>query len=167
MLLAAAALALPLAAVPARGGAGLPAVGGRVHTVLGVVSGGIFGSPLVATLLATALVLSRRRDLGSDQPQAERERKKGRMVRGGRVVARVLLVWVVSVVALLLLDRELTGFALPSFWEAGDRAGVRRALSSRWPCSCIALPVALYAGRRLVPCSARRCSGCRSSSPAS
>ena len=35
------------------------------------------------------------------------------MVRGGRVVARVLLVWVVSVVALLLLDAWLPGFAMP------------------------------------------------------
>jgi hypothetical protein len=29
---------------------------------------------------------------------------RGRMVRGGRVVARVLLVWLVSVLALRLLD---------------------------------------------------------------
>ena len=71
---------------------------------------------------------------------------KGRMVRGGRVVARVLLVWVVSVVALLLLDRELTGFALPSFWEAGVIALAFGVLSAvLWPLLLrIALPVALY-----------------------
>ena len=39
------------------------------------------------------------------------------MVRGGRVVARVLLVWLVSVLALRLLDAWLPGFAMPQWWQ--------------------------------------------------
>ena len=71
---------------------------------------------------------------------------KGRMVRGGRSVARLVLVWVVSVVALLLLDRWLTGFALPSLWQAGVIALAFGVLSAvLWPLVMrIALPVALF-----------------------
>ena len=83
---------------------------------------------------------------------------RGRMVRGGRVVARVLLVWLVSVLALRLLDAWLPGFAMPQWWQptvialafgvlvrrrvAADRAG--RAAGRR-----------LHAGHRLVPADGR------------
>ncbi|WP_033290262.1 phage holin family protein [Amycolatopsis jejuensis] len=43
---------------------------------------------------------------------------KGRLLRGGRVVARVLLVWVAVTGALRLLDAWLDGFAMHSWWQA-------------------------------------------------
>jgi uncharacterized membrane protein YvlD (DUF360 family) len=71
---------------------------------------------------------------------------RGRLVRGGRVVARVLLVWLVSVLALRLLDAWLTGFAMPEWWQPTVVAlafGVLSALI--WPLIVrVALPVALY-----------------------
>ena len=68
------------------------------------------------------------------------------MVRGGRVVARVLLVWLVSVLALRLLDAWLPGFAMPQWWQPTVIAlafGVLSALL--WPLIVrVALPVAVY-----------------------
>ncbi|WP_409466544.1 phage holin family protein [Amycolatopsis sp. GA6-003] len=42
---------------------------------------------------------------------------KGRLLRGGRVVARVLLVWVAVTGALRLLDAWLDGFTMQSWWQ--------------------------------------------------
>lgn len=68
------------------------------------------------------------------------------MVRGGRVVARVLVVWVVSVLALRLLDAWLPGFSMPAFWQPTVIALVFGVLSAGlWPLIVrVALPVALY-----------------------
>jgi uncharacterized membrane protein YvlD (DUF360 family) len=68
------------------------------------------------------------------------------MVRGGRVVARVLVVWVVSVLALRLLDVWLVGFSMSSFWQPTVIALAFGLLSAvLWPLIVrIALPVALY-----------------------
>jgi hypothetical protein len=41
----------------------------------------------------------------------------GSLLRGGRLVARVLVVWVLAVVALRLLDDVLAGFAMPEWWQ--------------------------------------------------
>ncbi|HEY0814206.1 MAG TPA: phage holin family protein [Pseudonocardia sp.] len=71
---------------------------------------------------------------------------RGRIVRGGRVVARVLVVWVVSVLALRLLDLWLTGFAMPAFWQPTVIALAFGVLSAvLWPLIVrVALPLALY-----------------------
>lgn len=70
----------------------------------------------------------------------------GRMVRGGRVVARVLVVWVVSVLALRLLDAWLDGFTMSAFWQPTVIALAFGLLSAvLWPLILrVALPVALY-----------------------
>jgi uncharacterized membrane protein YvlD (DUF360 family) len=68
------------------------------------------------------------------------------MVRGGRVVARVLLVWLVSVLALRLLDAWLPGFAMPQWWQPTVIALAFGVLSAVvWPLLVrVALPVAVY-----------------------
>ena len=70
----------------------------------------------------------------------------GRMVRGGRVVARVLVVWVVSVLALRLLDVWLVGFSMPSLWQPTVIALAFGLLTAVvWPLVMrLALPVALF-----------------------
>jgi uncharacterized membrane protein YvlD (DUF360 family) len=71
---------------------------------------------------------------------------RGRLVRGGRVVARVLLVWLVSVLALRLLDVWLPGFAMPQWWQPTVIALAFGVLSAVvWPLIVrVALPVAVY-----------------------
>ncbi len=69
----------------------------------------------------------------------------GRLVRGGRVVARVLLVWLISVVALRLLDAWLAGFSMPQWWQPTVVALAFGLLSAvLWPLILrVALPIAL------------------------
>ncbi|OLR92425.1 phage holin family protein [Actinokineospora bangkokensis] len=58
----------------------------------------------------------------------------GRLVRGGRVAARVVAVWVLVAVALHLLDVWLSGFALPLWWQPTAMAAVLGLLSGVvWP----------------------------------
>jgi uncharacterized membrane protein YvlD (DUF360 family) len=70
----------------------------------------------------------------------------GRLVRGGRVVARVLLVWLLAVGALQLLDAWLVGFSMPEWWQPTVCAllfGVSSAVV--WPLVLrVALPVAVF-----------------------
>jgi uncharacterized membrane protein YvlD (DUF360 family) len=68
------------------------------------------------------------------------------LVRGGRAVARVLLVWLVSVLALRLLDAWLPGFAMPQWWQPTVIALAFGVLSAVvWPLIVrVALPVAVY-----------------------
>src|SRR5690606_5852079 len=70
----------------------------------------------------------------------------GRLVRGGRVVARVLLVWVLAVGALRLLDEWLVGFAMPQWWQPTVCALLFGLLSAVvWPLVLrVALPVAVF-----------------------
>ncbi len=73
----------------------------------------------------------------------------GRLVRGGRVLVRVLLVWLVSVVALRLLAAALPGFAMPAFWQPTVVALAFGVLSAGvWPLVLraggrVALPLAV------------------------
>jgi uncharacterized membrane protein YvlD (DUF360 family) len=69
----------------------------------------------------------------------------GRLLRGGRVVARVLLVWLISVVALRLLDAWLAGFSMPEWWQPTVVALAFGLLSAvLWPLILrVALPIAL------------------------
>ncbi|WP_156757110.1 alkaline phosphatase family protein [Actinokineospora pegani] len=58
----------------------------------------------------------------------------GRLVRGGRVVARVLLVWLLVAVALHLLERGLVDFAMPLWWQPTVFAAMVGLLSGVvWP----------------------------------
>ncbi len=71
---------------------------------------------------------------------------RGRLVRGGRVVARVLVVWAGSVLALRLLDVWLVGFSMSAFWQPTVIALAFGLLSAvLWPLIVrVALPVAVY-----------------------
>ena len=112
VLLAAAALGYPWRRLlPAAFGACVLWAG--AYALLGVVSGGIFDSPLVATLLATVLVLlvtvlanlvARVARARPKERSVTTSAPKGRLLRGGRAVARVLLVWAAVTGALRLLD---------------------------------------------------------------
>ena len=141
VLLAAGALAYPWRRLLPRRGPGLPALGDRLR-------GARRGQrrdlrlPGVATLVATVLVLlvaaagslitRRRRRVGAQRRAPSRCRRRagrGRLVRGGRVVARLLAVWALAAAALVLLDRWLAGFEMPQWWQPTvRRAAVRRAL---------------------------------------
>ncbi|GAA3544558.1 phage holin family protein [Amycolatopsis ultiminotia] len=71
---------------------------------------------------------------------------KGRLLRGGRVVARVVLVWAAVVGALRLLDRWLDGFAMHSWWQATVCALILGLLTSVvWPLVVrVAWPIAYF-----------------------
>jgi uncharacterized membrane protein YvlD (DUF360 family) len=70
----------------------------------------------------------------------------GRVLRGGRTVARVLLVWTVATAALVVLDDWLSGFAMRAWWQPPVAAlllGVAAAVV--WPLVMrVALPVAIF-----------------------
>lgn len=70
----------------------------------------------------------------------------GRMVRGGRVVGRVLAVWLATTGALALLDGLLGGFEMTSWWQPTVLALALGVLSAVvWPLILrVALPVALF-----------------------
>ncbi|WP_020662223.1 phage holin family protein [Amycolatopsis benzoatilytica] len=78
---------------------------------------------------------------------------KGRLLRGGRVVARVLLVWAAVTGALRLLDAWLDGFALHSWWQPTVCALILGLLISvvwpfvvrvAWPITYFTLGVGTY-----------------------
>jgi uncharacterized membrane protein YvlD (DUF360 family) len=59
---------------------------------------------------------------------------RGRLLRGGREVARLVLVWALVAVALRLLDLWLEDFALPHWWQPIVFAAVLGVLSAGvWP----------------------------------
>lgn len=70
----------------------------------------------------------------------------GRVLTGGRLVARVLLVWALTTGALLLLDRWLTGFAMTDWWQPPVAALLLGVLAGVvWPLLMrIALPLAFF-----------------------
>ncbi len=70
----------------------------------------------------------------------------GRVLTGGRIVARVLLVWALTTGALLLLDRWLTGFAMTDWWQPPVAALLLGVLAGVvWPLLMrIALPLAFF-----------------------
>ncbi|WP_116205143.1 phage holin family protein [Amycolatopsis circi] len=71
---------------------------------------------------------------------------KGRLLRGGRVVARVLLVWVAVTGALRLLDAWLDGFTMQSWWQPTVCALILGLLVSVvWPLVVrVAWPIAYF-----------------------
>ena len=71
---------------------------------------------------------------------------RGRILRTGRPVARVLLTWAAVTWALTALDGRLAGFALPSWWQAPVMALLLGLLSAvAWPLVMrVALPIALF-----------------------
>ncbi|HET6257588.1 MAG TPA: phage holin family protein [Pseudonocardia sp.] len=70
----------------------------------------------------------------------------GRLLRGGRVAARVLLVWALSAGALRLLDLWLPGFAMADWWQPTVCALLFGVLSAVvWPLVLrVALPIAVF-----------------------
>lgn len=70
----------------------------------------------------------------------------GRLVRGGRSLARVLLVWLTATVTLWVLDDALAGFDMEHWWLAPVCALLLGALAAVvWPLVMrVALPVAVY-----------------------
>ncbi|WP_082469079.1 VTT domain-containing protein [Sciscionella sediminilitoris] len=122
------------------------------YALLGVLSGGLFDSPLIATLLAAALVLVV--TVGLNLIARHRRRKgkdmtthgPGRLVRGGRHSARVLLVWAAVIGTLYGLDVLLPGFSMTSWWQPVVCALLLGLLTSVvWPLVLrVALPLALF-----------------------
>ncbi|SDO98617.1 Uncharacterized membrane protein YvlD, DUF360 family [Klenkia soli] len=74
------------------------------------------------------------------------ERPAGRVLTGGRLVARVVLVWGLATGALLLLDRWLTGFAMTGWWQPPVAALLLGVLAGVvWPLLMrVALPLAFF-----------------------
>jgi uncharacterized membrane protein YvlD (DUF360 family) len=72
-------------------------------------------------------------------------RTSGRVLRGGRALARVLLVWSVATAALLVLDGWLPGFAMRVWWHPPVAALLLGVLAAVvWPLVMrVALPVAV------------------------
>jgi uncharacterized membrane protein YvlD (DUF360 family) len=68
------------------------------------------------------------------------------LLRGGRVLARLVLVWVLVAVALAVLDRMLADFAMPYWWQPTAFALLFGLLSAVvWPLVLrFALPVAMF-----------------------
>ena len=73
-------------------------------------------------------------------------RPPGRVLRGGRTAARLLLTWGVATTALVVLDSWLSGFAMDAWWQPPVAAlllGVLAALV--WPLVMrVALPIAFF-----------------------
>ena len=74
------------------------------------------------------------------------ETGSGRLLRGGRVVARLLLVWLLVAVVLHVLDGLLEDFSLPRWWQPTVFALLYGVLSAVvWPLVLrVALPVAIF-----------------------
>ena len=72
--------------------------------------------------------------------------ERGPLLRGGRVVARVVLVWALVTAALHLLDVWLTGFAMAGWWQPTVCALLLGLLTAVvWPLVLrVALPIALF-----------------------
>ena len=70
----------------------------------------------------------------------------GRLLRTGRTLARVLITWAAVTGALVWLSARVTGFELPSAWQAPVMALLLGILSAvAWPLVMrVALPVAFF-----------------------
>ena len=70
----------------------------------------------------------------------------GRVLGRGRAPARVLLTWLLTTLALVVLDRWLGGFEMPEWWQAPLTALLLGVLAGVvWPLGMrIALPIALF-----------------------
>jgi uncharacterized membrane protein YvlD (DUF360 family) len=73
-------------------------------------------------------------------------RSPGRVLRGGRTVARVLLTWTVATAALVVLDDWLSGFAMHAWWQPPVAALLLGVLAAGvWPLVMrVALPIAFF-----------------------
>ncbi|MET0188622.1 MAG: phage holin family protein, partial [Pseudonocardia sediminis] len=82
----------------------------------------------------------------TSSPERGRRPEPGRLVRGGRSLARVLLVWLTATVTLWVLDDALSGFAMEHWWLAPVCALLLGLLAAVvWPLVMrVALPVAVY-----------------------
>jgi uncharacterized membrane protein YvlD (DUF360 family)/predicted AlkP superfamily pyrophosphatase or phosphodiesterase len=71
---------------------------------------------------------------------------RGRLLRTGRTLARMLITWIAVTVALTALSEHVTGFELPSWWQAPVLAlllGVLTAVA--WPLVMrVVLPIAFF-----------------------
>jgi membrane protein DedA with SNARE-associated domain/uncharacterized membrane protein YvlD (DUF360 family) len=145
VLLAAGALAypwrrfLPTALIAA-------AIWALAYALLGVISGNIFDSPLIASLLATLLVLLVTVAMAVIARQQHRSPDAGKLLRGGRMTARVLLIWAIVTAALKVLDALLPGFQMTQWWQPTVCALVLAVMATVvWPLVLrIALPIAFF-----------------------
>jgi uncharacterized membrane protein YvlD (DUF360 family) len=71
---------------------------------------------------------------------------RGRILRGGRVIARLLLVWLLAALALHILDLALVGFSMPRWWQPTVCAFLFGGLSAvAWPLIMrVTLPIAVF-----------------------
>ncbi|MGY1782924.1 phage holin family protein [Geodermatophilus sp. SYSU D01036] len=72
--------------------------------------------------------------------------QRGRVLGRGRAPARVLLTWLLTTLALVVLDRWLAGFAMPAWWQPPLTALLLGLLAGVvWPLVMrVALPLALF-----------------------
>jgi membrane protein DedA with SNARE-associated domain/uncharacterized membrane protein YvlD (DUF360 family) len=122
------------------------AVWALAYALLGVISGGIFDSPLVASLLATVLVLLVTVVMAVFARRQHRAPDAGRLLRGGRMTARVVLIFIIVTAAIRALDALLPGFQMTQWWQPPVCALVVALMSTVvWPLVLrIALPVAFF-----------------------
>jgi membrane protein DedA with SNARE-associated domain/uncharacterized membrane protein YvlD (DUF360 family) len=116
------------------------------YALLGIVSGGIFDSPLVASLIATVLVLIVTVLMAVIARRRTRAPDAGKLLRGGRATARVLLIWLIVTAALRALDSLLAGFTMTQWWQPTVCALLLAVMAGFvWPLILrIALPFALF-----------------------
>jgi membrane protein DedA with SNARE-associated domain/uncharacterized membrane protein YvlD (DUF360 family) len=116
------------------------------YALLGIVSGGIFDSPLVASLIATVLVLIVTVLMAVIARRQTRAPDAGKLLRGGRATARVLLIWLIATAALRALDSLLVGFTMTQWWQPTVCALLLAVMAGFvWPLILrIALPFALF-----------------------
>ncbi|SMC92501.1 VTT domain-containing protein [Kibdelosporangium aridum] len=116
------------------------------YALLGVASGGIFDSPLVASLIATALVLVVTVLMAVIARHQHRAPDAGKLLRGGRATARLLLIWIIVTAALRAFDSLLPGFTMTQWWQPTVCALILGLIATVvWPLILrIALPFALF-----------------------
>ncbi len=80
------------------------------------------------------------------RPDRRRPGGDGRVLARGRAPARVLLTWLLTTLALVVLDRWLAGFAMPEWWQPPLTALLLGVLAGVvWPLVMrVALPLALF-----------------------
>jgi membrane protein DedA with SNARE-associated domain/uncharacterized membrane protein YvlD (DUF360 family) len=122
------------------------AIWAMAYALLGMISGGIFDSPLVASLIATLLVLVVTVLMSFLARRSTRAPDAGRLLRRGRAAARIVLIWIIVTLALQGFDEWLPGFEMDQWWQPTVCALVIALMAGVvWPLVLrFALPFALF-----------------------